>query len=90
MLHRKRVISTTEHQIMLGNMPGSKAEKAEAVRKLEEFQATKTDPLHVRLINSLIPGAEAEAKEMWPADDFDRAFHTIMNRLTRQAGLRCR
>jgi phosphoketolase len=76
----------TDHTGKMGTLEERKA----AERILNEFQETKIDKLHVMLINRLIPMAEATAIEMYPPEEFDKGFHSTMNRLTKSAGLRCR
>jgi hypothetical protein len=74
---------------MTGKASGTAEERSVAVLKLKTFQAKVIDPMYMLAVDSLIPEAEKKAEiAVATGENFDKAYHREMMRLTREAGLR--
>ena len=86
------ILTPKERLIAQGLEEGTEADIKRITTKLNKYQRTITSESHIKKINALIPFAELGATRENRQGNimFDsRIFIQNMNRLTKEAGLRC-
>jgi len=92
-----KILTNLEFNVLIGKEKGSHSIPYQAAKKLRSFQARKTSADHIAAVNALITEAEKVVHEFMEENkreckkihNRDFVFHQSMNKLAREAGLRC-